>query len=289
MANMSNREKFDWEHRIKYLLKDSFEPKTHEAYKLAASLGIDRARVVIMATAEVVPTLDTIREVHRVSFRDVYKDAGQFRTFGREIAIGREGERGAYYSQIVDELTLLSKQNSELLETAASREDKARAIAFYHLRYVKIHPFMDGNGRSGRVIANMQSEALLEKRLQVDFDHKVYIKGIKTAFREKDLGPLTKILTGVELNKELSKSPYPLALNEIVIVKEVPGGKNLNVKCGDDVEMAQEVEEALLTPRLVTALRLGEKVEIKLKESTRHERGSIDIDQVREQSREMQR
>lgn len=275
---MSNREQFDWDHRIKYLLKESFEPKTFENYRRVVGRGLDNAKRFLQSTEELVPTVDTIRTIHQYGFGRAYSGAGDFRSYGQEIAIGRDDARGAYYSQIPEELSLLSKQTSELFEAASTVELKARAITFYHLRYVKIHPFIDGNGRTGRVFFDYQTEKLLGINRRIDFSHEEYIGGIQKAFSTGDISTLTKTMTGVEISPEIANTPYPLKLGEIVITKELPGGASLKVPCGEDVETAQEVEIATLSPRLVKAVLRGEKVAIELFESTSRANAMIDID-----------
>ncbi len=275
---MSNREQFDWDHRIKYLLKESFEPKTFQHYKRAVGRGLNNARTFLQSTEELVPSVDTVRTIHQYGFGSVYGEAGDFRAFGQEIAIGRDDARGAYYSQIPKELSLLSKQTSELFREASTDQLKARAVTFYHLRYVKTHPFLDGNGRTGRVIFDYQTRTLLGTDRRIDFSYEEYIEGIQRAFSTGDVSALAKTMTGVELSPDLAITPFPLKLGEIVVTKEISGGVNLKVPCGEDVETAQEVEGAILSPRLVKAVMRGEKVAIELFESTSRRNALIDID-----------
>lgn len=275
---MSNREQFDWDHRIKYLLKDSFQPKTFENYRRTVGRGLERARHYVELKAQPVPAVETIKAIHKAAFGEAYTNAGAFRQYGQEIAIGRDDARGAYYSQIPDELNLLSKQASELFSEATTVPLKARAITFYHLRYVKIHPFMDGNGRTGRVIFENQAKRLLEMDRRIDFSHDEYIGGIQKAFSTGDLSRLTKTMTGIDLSPEIAKSPFPLKLQEIVITKSIPGGGTLRIPCGEDVETAQEVEIASLSPRLVKAISQGKRVPLELHESTSRAKAMIDID-----------
>jgi len=132
---MSNREQFDWDHRIQYLLKDSFEPKTFQNYKRAVGRGLDNARKFLQSNEELTPSIDTVRTIHQYGFGAVYGGAGDFRAFGQEIAIGRDDGRGAYHSQMPEELNLLKEQATELFKEADTDSLKARAITFYHLRF----------------------------------------------------------------------------------------------------------------------------------------------------------
>jgi Fic family protein len=54
--------------------------------------------------------------------------------------------------------TLINWVNSEKERIAANRKNKLHPVelAFeFHLRYLTIHPFYDGNGRTGRILANL--------------------------------------------------------------------------------------------------------------------------------------
>jgi fido (protein-threonine AMPylation protein) len=273
-----SREQFDWEHRIKFLLKDSFNPKTFKNYKDTVFIRLKNAEDYVRITKSINPSIDTIKAIHSLAFGEVYNFGGRFREFNEEISIGRDGGRGAYYSQINEELELLSKQTTTLLDSAKSPEDKAKLISFYHIRYVKIHPFLDGNGRTGRVILDYQIESLLNQKRKIDFTHKEYIDGIQKAYKTNDLSKITKTLTGINLTKENSKTTYNLELKEIVISKDVGNDTKLKVPCGEDVELAQEIEVATMTERLKKAVREGSVVELGLKESTKTTKAVLDLD-----------
>lgn len=63
------------------------------------------------------------------------------------------------------------------------------AIVFHH-KFEKIHPFMDGNGRTGRMIMNY---ILLNNKLPPTITHKKTRKEYLEAMREADLSDLWKI------------------------------------------------------------------------------------------------
>ena len=74
----------------------------------------------------------------------------------------------------------VSDDMKELLIWYKNSEKNLRAIALFHLKYEKIHPFQDGNGRTGRVI--LFREALKNDIIPPiihDENRVEYIEGIK--------------------------------------------------------------------------------------------------------------
>ena len=74
----------------------------------------------------------------------------------------------------------VSDDMKELLIWYKNSEKNLRAIALFHLKYEKIHPFQDGNGRTGRVI--LFREALKNDIMPPiihDENRVEYIEGIK--------------------------------------------------------------------------------------------------------------
>ena len=74
----------------------------------------------------------------------------------------------------------VSDDMKELLKWYKSNEKSLRVLALFHLRYEKIHPFQDGNGRTGRVI--LFREALKNDIIPPiihDENRMEYIEGIK--------------------------------------------------------------------------------------------------------------
>ena len=68
----------------------------------------------------------------------------------------------------------------ELLIWYKNSEKNLRTIALFHLKYEKIHPFQDGNGRTGRMI--LFREALKNDIIPPiihDENRVEYIEGIK--------------------------------------------------------------------------------------------------------------
>ena len=88
---------------------------------------------------------DVLLMMHYVLMRNLWRDiAGKFRTEAIYIG-GRAGANWASVSPLID----------DLLGIVPSTEE---AIKEWHIKYEKIHPFRDGNGRTGRIIMNWQRQ-----------------------------------------------------------------------------------------------------------------------------------
>lgn len=85
--------------------------------------------------------------IHRYIFEDIYPFAGKFRT--ENIAKGYF--RFAEWEYIEEELDkLLLKLKSENYLKEKSKEELARALAYYMSELNVLHPFREGNGRTIR-------------------------------------------------------------------------------------------------------------------------------------------
>src|SRR5262249_53947990 len=78
--------------------------------------------------------------------------------------------RGADPEQIVYELELDRLQTDKLVETGNHSE----AVTFFRLRFERIHPFFDGNGRVGRALLQSQLAAEFGFRMSLVFKKSDY-------------------------------------------------------------------------------------------------------------------
>ena len=85
-----------------------------------------------------------LRELHRRMFGDTWRWAGTFRASGKTI--------GVPASQIPEALMNLLENTKHQMESEAQSPDEI-AMRFHHA-LVSIHPFVNGNGRHGREMAD---------------------------------------------------------------------------------------------------------------------------------------
>ena len=100
-----------------------------------------------------------ICHVHYEMFKAVHPWAGQVRTRGQLTTVA--GYPAADPERIHRELELTLFQTRELLPEALFARDRQQIVgvlAFLHVRFERVHPFLDGNGRCGRAVLAVQFE-----------------------------------------------------------------------------------------------------------------------------------
>lgn len=76
------------------------------------------------------------------------------RGYFRKVPVWVGGREGMHYSQIKEAVEAWCKRTNLMVKHPGSRiEDD---IKQHHVDYEKIHPFVDGNGRTGRIFLNWQ-------------------------------------------------------------------------------------------------------------------------------------
>ena len=93
-------------------------------------------------------SLRLIREFHALVLNDDIENRGKFKKSNNEI-LGAGFETTPYY--LVEEklMELIDKYNN-------SRDDIIAKVSCFHADFEKIHPFINGNGRTGRLLLNLE-------------------------------------------------------------------------------------------------------------------------------------
>ena len=97
-------------------------------------------------------TIAIIQDIHADLTDRLQYDRGQFKKnenmiIGAEFQTASPTETPALMIQLVDNLEYR-------LESAKADEEKLIAIVDTHIQFERIHPFSDGNGRTGRIVMN---------------------------------------------------------------------------------------------------------------------------------------
>ena len=125
-----------------------------EHYERLVAVGTHAAQAAIRDFRLNCFQAETARIVHHLIFEQVHPWAGESRDAGQSVIIA--GYPGADAWRIERELHLLAIQSESFSERVegsfASEEIEALRCAFHHLRFERIHPFRDGNGRVGRLL-----------------------------------------------------------------------------------------------------------------------------------------
>jgi cell filamentation protein len=195
------------------LVEAQLEPKSHGRV-LKNLLGVTRKRAMdqveareqLRALEELIGLYDErhrftaadVRRIHRIWLGPIYAWAGEY----RQVNVSKGDFPFAAARQIPRLITELEK--GPLREftpcRVASPDEVVRAIAIVHTELMLIHPFREGNGRVGRLLAILM--ALQAGLPPLDFGG---IKGRKRleyfaavrAGLDRDYGPMERMFSGV--------------------------------------------------------------------------------------------
>jgi fido (protein-threonine AMPylation protein) len=147
------------------------------------------------------PALLQILYYHDILFNEVHPWSGTLRK-GNEMVIVA-GLIACESQRIPTELKMLDLQFKTYMEKAQTPQDKMTAIAFYHARFERIHPFLDGNGRVGRMLMESQLTATFGKKVRPPLNREEYLLALAQC--PKNLTPLTNLLLEREGLEKIQK------------------------------------------------------------------------------------
>ena len=130
-----------------------------------------------------------IKNIHSLVLMNRPEDKGVYRRIPVRIM-------GAYTEPI--EPYLIGEKMEELLKANAARKEKMsiiERIARFHLEFEGIHPFIDGNGRTGRLILNLELVRGGFPPINVKFtDRKRYYDAFDSFYRDNDAGAMINLI-----------------------------------------------------------------------------------------------
>ena len=144
-------------------------------------------------------TLETILLLHKMLISNIRDDvAGRFRKDNEYVRVGNHIAPGPQ--------EVLNRLQKMLVEyNAASHESIIKRIAKLHLVFEYVHPFIDGNGRIGRVINNylLIREGFVPINIKF-IDRKKYYEAFKE-FDEKEATVVMEEMVGKALTNSYHK------------------------------------------------------------------------------------
>lgn len=129
---------------------------------------------------------ETVQRIHEMLTRGILEDAGRYRTKNVRITGAVKTPPGYQkLGQLMDDLLkIIDKATTHPVETSA----------LLHHRFVEIHPFIDGNGRTARLLQNLylMSHGYPPINLRKE-DQMKYYKHLRTADKG-NLGPFANFI-----------------------------------------------------------------------------------------------
>ena len=171
-------------------LKDCYEAVGHGA---AYDFMLELARQQDMCITE-----DTIKKLHRLFYQKVDDNqAGQYRSVQVYIS-GTE-----YIPPAPDEIPQLMKHLTDQIRSSLGTLHPIELAAMAHKRLVDIHPFIDGNGRTARLLMNL---ILVNAGYGVVSIPPIwrndYIDALSASRRQNDMEPFCKLIAECVIETE---------------------------------------------------------------------------------------
>lgn len=161
-------------------LKDHLEAVGHrDAFLYIVSLVSDKVPI----------SERVIREIHSLVLINRPEDKGVYRRIPVKIMGAHHEPPGPYLvpDQMERLIADLSRDNRHIIET----------LALFHLNFEGIHPFIDGNGRTGRLILNLMLMQAGYPSINVKFaDRTRYYACFDSYYRDNDVSPMVLMVGG---------------------------------------------------------------------------------------------
>lgn len=161
-------------------LKDHMEAVGHkEAFDYVRELVKEKAPL----------TESIIKQIHYLVLADKKDDRGVYRRVPVRIM-------GAHHEP-VQPYMIAPKMEQLLLDYTASEEHIVTKLARFHIEFEGIHPFIDGNGRTGRLLVNLELMKAGYPPIDIKFTDRVaYYDAFDKYHMQHDLSAMESLFAG---------------------------------------------------------------------------------------------
>jgi cell filamentation protein len=126
-------------------------------------------------------SIKLLLDIHQTAFGALYDWAGKWRT--TQVAVGQLVPPEP--NQIVQLMYQFIDNLNHKITLATTSNDHIACLTFAHYEFVRIHPFTNGNGRTGRILMNIIALKFgyqpLELYHREGEDRRIYIDAMKSA------------------------------------------------------------------------------------------------------------
>lgn len=126
-------------------------------------------------------TTSLILTIHKIAFGELYDWAGQWRIV--DVRVGQLEPPPP--NQVLQRMYQFLDNLNFKLSVARTEDDHLDCLIYAHYEFIRIHPFNNGNGRTGRLLMNMVALLTGYRPLQLYHregeSRKVYINAMKAA------------------------------------------------------------------------------------------------------------
>ena len=129
-----------------------------------------------------------VKQIHTLVLMDRPEDRGIYRRIPVRIS-------GAY--RVPTDPLFVPEQMEQLIFEFQGKQNMhpIERAALFHLKFEGIHPFIDGNGRTGRLILNLMLMWAGYLPINVKYsDRQKYYEAFDACYRENDAGAMTEIV-----------------------------------------------------------------------------------------------
>lgn len=167
-------------------LKDHLEAIGHkDAFNYMVKLVQEKANL----------TEDTIKQLHSLVLADKPEDRGVY----RRVAVRIMGAKHA----TANPLSIQTKIQELIDEFNADKETNIiRKLALFHIKFEAIHPFIDGNGRTGRLLVNFELMKNGYPPIDIKYlDRKAYYDAFDAYHESHDLSAMENLFAEYVLER----------------------------------------------------------------------------------------
>ncbi len=161
-------------------MKDHLEAVGHKE-------AFDYVRELVKKKAPL--TESVIKQIHYLVLADKKEDRGVY----RKIPVRIMGAR----HEPVQPYLIAPKMEQLLLDYAAAEDHIITRLARFHIEFEGIHPFIDGNGRTGRLLVNLELMKAGYPPIDIKYTDRIaYYDAFDDYYVKKDLSAMEKLFAG---------------------------------------------------------------------------------------------